>query len=66
MLFGTTALAPTVAPLLTTAWCRMTLHDPASESSSSRQPSRCVRCPTTHPSPTTVGKPGPAWITVPS
>ena len=39
MLLGTTALAPTVAPLLTTAWCRITLPDPASEPSSSRQPS---------------------------
>ena len=66
MLLGTTALAPTVAPLLTTAWCRITLPEPANDLSSSRQPSRCVRCPTTHPSPMIVGKPGPAWITVPS
>ena len=60
MLLGTTASAPTVAPLHTTAWCRITLHEPASDASSSRQPSRCARCPTTQPSPMIVGKPGAA------
>src|SRR6516165_4184060 len=40
--------------------------EPASASSSSVQPSRWVMCPITHPSPMTVGNPGPAWITVPS
>ena len=57
---------PTVAPRPMTAWCRTTLPEPASDSSSRVQPSRWVRCPTTQPSPMTVGNPGPAWITVPS
>ena len=63
---GTTALAPTVAPVLMTAQCRTTLPEPANDSSSSVQPSRWVRCPTTQPSPMMVGNPGPAWMTVPS
>ena len=58
MLLGTTALAPTVAPWLMTAQCNTTLPEPASDSSSRVQPSRWVRCPTTQPSPMTVGKPG--------
>src|SRR5271169_4199794 len=64
--FGTTALAPTVAPLPMTAQWRTTLPDPANDSSSRVQPSKWVRCPTTQPSPMTVGNPGPACTTVPS
>ena len=51
MLFGTTALAPTVAPRLITAWWSTTLPEPASDSSSRVHPSRCVRWPMTQPSP---------------
>ena len=66
MLLGTTALAPTVAPRLMTARWSTTLPEPASDSSSSVHPSRWARWPMTQPSPMIVGKPGPAWITVPS
>src|SRR5664280_1449045 len=63
---GTTALAPTVAPVPMIAWWRTTDPEPTSVASSSVQPSRWARWPITHPSPTTVGNPGPAWTTVPS
>ncbi len=66
LLFPTTAFAATVAPVPTTARCRITEPEPASDSSSSVQPSRCARCPTTQREPTTVGNMGTAWTTLPS
>ena len=65
MLLGTTALAPTVAPVPMTAWCRTTEPDPTRHSSSRVHPSRWARWPMTHPSHP-VGNPGPQWMTVPS
>ena len=62
----TTAPAATSAPLRTTTPCSSTEPEPMRQSSSTVQPSRCARWPTTQPDPMSVGRVAVQCTTVPS
>ena len=63
---GTTAPAPTSAPVRTIARCSTIEPVPTSAPSSIVQPSRCARWPIVQSSPTTVSSSRVQWITAPS
>ena len=63
---GTTAPAPTRATVRTTARCRMIEPVPTSAPSSTTQPSRCARWPTTQSSPILVECSAVQWTIAPS